>query len=424
MGLACRLPALGLLLRALLVCTQSQEQESVFAIVGEDFTFSPKVNGTIREITWMKRKNKVAEWERDELPIYFSLRERGELETSSGNFTIKKLNTDDAVEYEAQVLPILDDQLQYTKFVLEVLAPPPPSVLNCSVTDGQIRISCAIQFSKDVRYSWYRNDRKIDGNSSVLELEENADPSGEVLCVREVSKTKINDSISLSACFRKSDESISRGRDGLIAVFVIFPLILFMGALFFLWKRAVYKPEEQHLTDDYRFPEESGQKEDPECENSRDFELAVHQSDEATKLVQIEGVPVILHCVNESQTEKEEKKNSEETVSTSQADLSSNPENPDYENISKENQKPEEKKNSEETVSTSQADLSSNPENPDSENISDRNLEIEEKKNSEETVSTSQADLSSNPENPDSENISDRNLEIGMEKNRNVLDPV
>ncbi|XP_030389819.1 lymphocyte function-associated antigen 3 isoform X7 [Gopherus evgoodei] len=410
MGLACRLSALGLLLGALLVCTQSQEQESVFAIVGEDFTFSPKVNGTIREITWMKRKNKVAEWERDGLPMYFSLRERGELETSSGNFTIKKLNTDDAAEYEAQVLPILDDQLQYTKFVLEVLAPPPPSVLNCSVTDGQIRISCAIQFSKDVRYSWYRNDRKIDGNGSVLELEENADPSGEVLCIREVSKTKINDSISLSACFRKSDESISRGRDGLIAI-VIFLLILFMGALLVRWKRgllssilcrrgkhsAVYKPEEQHLTDDNRFPEESDQKEDPECENSRDFEVAVHQS--------------------------EEKKNSEETVSTSQADLSSNPENPDYENISKENQKPEEK-NSEETVSTSQADLSSNPENPDSENISDRNLEPEEKKNSEETVSTSQADLSSNSENPDSENISGRNQEIGMEKNRNVSDPV
>ncbi|XP_030389790.1 lymphocyte function-associated antigen 3 isoform X4 [Gopherus evgoodei] len=422
MGLACRLSALGLLLGALLVCTQSQEQESVFAIVGEDFTFSPKVNGTIREITWMKRKNKVAEWERDGLPMYFSLRERGELETSSGNFTIKKLNTDDAAEYEAQVLPILDDQLQYTKFVLEVLAPPPPSVLNCSVTDGQIRISCAIQFSKDVRYSWYRNDRKIDGNGSVLELEENADPSGEVLCIREVSKTKINDSISLSACFRKSDESISRGRDGLIAI-VIFLLILFMGALLVRWKRAVYKPEEQHLTDDNRFPEESDQKEDPECENSRDFEVAVHQSDEATKLVQIEGVPAIFHCVNESQTEKEEKKNSEETVSTSQADLSSNPENPDYENISKENQKPEEK-NSEETVSTSQADLSSNPENPDSENISDRNLEPEEKKNSEETVSTSQADLSSNSENPDSENISGRNQEIGMEKNRNVSDPV
>ncbi|XP_044857091.1 lymphocyte function-associated antigen 3 isoform X5 [Mauremys mutica] len=491
MGLARRLSALGLLLllRALLVCTQSQDQESVFAIVGEDFTFSPKVNGTIKEITWMKRKDKVAEWEGGVgSPTYYSsLAERGKLETSSGNFTIKKLNAGDAAEYEAQVLPGNDGPLQYTKFILEVLDPPPPSVLNCSVTNGQIRISCAIQFSKDVHYSWYRNDRKIDANSPVLELKENADPSGKVLCVREVSKTKINDSISLSACFPESDKSISRGRDGLIAIFVILLLLLlFMGALFVLWKRgllssilrriptkhsAVYKPEEQHLTDDDRFPEESGQTEgytpaDPEYENSRDFEVAAHQSGEAAKSMQVgEDVRVSLQDSNESQAERgshkkegnlfhtwtkkirgnidrvrssqthktdeekssketesmnqpdppsneenpEEKKNSKETVSTSQADLSSNKENPDYENISKENQEPDEEKSSKETESMNKPDLPSNEENPDSENISSRNQKPEEKKNSKDTVSMSQADLSSNEETPDSENISSRN---------------
>ncbi|XP_044857095.1 lymphocyte function-associated antigen 3 isoform X9 [Mauremys mutica] len=467
MGLARRLSALGLLLllRALLVCTQSQDQESVFAIVGEDFTFSPKVNGTIKEITWMKRKDKVAEWEGGVgSPTYYSsLAERGKLETSSGNFTIKKLNAGDAAEYEAQVLPGNDGPLQYTKFILEVLDPPPPSVLNCSVTNGQIRISCAIQFSKDVHYSWYRNDRKIDANSPVLELKENADPSGKVLCVREVSKTKINDSISLSACFPESDKSISRGRDGLIAIFVILLLLLlFMGALFVLWKRgllssilrriptkhsAVYKPEEQHLTDDDRFPEESGQTEG-----------------EAAKSMQVgEDVRVSLQDSNESQAERDEekssketesmnqpdppsneenpdyknisdrnqepgmeenrnvldpcmtmsgekeKKNSKETVSTSQADLSSNKENPDYENISKENQEPDEEKSSKETESMNKPDLPSNEENPDSENISSRNQKPEEKKNSKDTVSMSQADLSSNEETPDSENISSRN---------------
>ncbi|XP_065274113.1 lymphocyte function-associated antigen 3 [Emys orbicularis] len=388
MGLACRLSALGLLLSALLVCTRSQDQESVFAIAGEDFTFSPKVNGTISEITWMKNKNKAAEWEHDRSPMYYSsIAERGVLETSSGNLTIKKLNTDDAAEYEAQVLPVGDELLQYTKFVLEVLDPPSPSVLNCSVTNGQIRISCEIHFSKDVRYSWYRDDRKIiQANNPVLELKENADRPEKVLCVREVSKTKISDSISLSACFPERPESLSRGRDGLIAIFVlIIILLLFMGALFVLWKRgllsnildhiptkdsAVYKSEEQHLTDDDRFLEESGQKKgytptDPEYENPDASGVAAHQSDEATKLVQKESVQAIFHCVNESQAEKEEKKNSEETLSTSRADNSSNQENLDYEYISKENQEPEEEKNSEETLSTSRADNSSNQEKTD-----------------------------------------------------------
>ncbi|XP_039338508.1 lymphocyte function-associated antigen 3 isoform X2 [Mauremys reevesii] len=473
MGLACRLSALGLLLlRALPVCTQSQDQESVFAIVGEDFTFSPKVIGTIKEITWMKRKDKVAEWE-DGVgsPTYYSsLAERGKLETSSGNFTIKKLNAGDAAEYEAQVLPGNEGPLQYTKFILEVLDPPPPSVLNCSDTNGQIRISCAIQFSKDVRYSWYWNDRKIDANSPVLELKENADPSGKVLCVREVSKTKINDSISLSVCFPKSDKSISRGRDGLIAIFVILLLILlFVAALFVLQKRgllsslhhriptkhsAAYKPEEQHLTDDDRFPEESGQTEgytpaDPEYKNSRDFEVAPHQSGEAAKSMQVgEDVRVSLQDSNESQAERgshkkegnlvhtwtkkirgnidrvrlgqthktDEEKSSKETESMNQPDPPSNEENPDYENISKENQEPEEKKNSKETESMNQPDPPSNEENPDSENISSRNQKPDEEKSSKETESMNKPDLPSNEENPDSENISSRNQEPDEEK--------
>ncbi|XP_043394655.1 lymphocyte function-associated antigen 3 isoform X4 [Chelonia mydas] len=300
MGPAGRLSALGLLLlSALLVCTRSQDQESVFAIVGEEFTFSPKFKGAIREITWMKRKNKVAEWESGGLLTYFSsFEERGQLDTSSGNLTIKKLNLHDAAEYEAQVLTADDNQLQYTKFVFEVLDPPPPSVLNCSVTNGQIRILCAVHFSKDVRYSWYRDDIKIiHANNPVLELKENANPSEKVFCIKEVSKTKINDSISLSACFSESPNILSRGRDGLIAIFVVLLLLLlFMGALLFLWRKAVYKTEEQHLTEDDRFPEESGQ--------------------------------------------KDEVKNSEETKSVSQHDLSSTQENADYENITKGNQEP------------------------------------------------------------------------------------
>ncbi|EMP33650.1 Lymphocyte function-associated antigen 3, partial [Chelonia mydas] len=186
------------------------DQESVFAIVGEEFTFSPKFKGAIREITWMKRKNKVAEWESGGLPTYFSsFEERGQLDTSSGNLTIKKLNLHDAAEYEAQVLTADDNQLQYTKFVFEVLA----------LREAQAELTGERQQSihrggdtTDVRYSWYRDDIKIiHANNPVLELKENANPSEKVFCIKEVSKTKINDSISLSACFSENYENITKG---------------------------------------------------------------------------------------------------------------------------------------------------------------------------------------------------------------------
>ncbi|XP_053899267.1 lymphocyte function-associated antigen 3 isoform X3 [Malaclemys terrapin pileata] len=563
MGLACRLSALGLLLSALLVCTRSQDRESVFAIVGEDFTFSPKVNGTIREITWMKNKDKAAEWEHDtKSPVYYySLAERGVLETSSGNLTIKKLNIGDTAEYEAQVLPVGVDQLQYTKFVLAVLAPPPPSALNCSVTNGQIRISCEIQFSKDVRYSWYRDDRKIDANSPVLELKENVNPSEKVLCVREVSKTKINNSISLSTCIPESPESLSRGRAGLIAFFVLLLLLLlFVGALVVLWKRGLFAnihrrisrkhagytpadPECKNPVDFEVAGHQSGEaakleeiqqdvpvslqdsnesqaekgshkKEgnlfhtwtkkirgnidrvrsgrthktgytpaDPECKNPVDFEVAGHQSGEAAKLEEIQqDVPVSLQDSNESQAEKgshkkegnlfhtwtkkirgnidrvrsgrthktDEEKSSKETKSMNQSDLPSSQE------------KTEEEKKSKETESTSQADNSSNQEKTGeaakseekkqgvrmslqdsnesqaeegeaakSEEIqqgvrtslqdsNESQAEKEEEKNSEETLSTSQADNSSNEENPDYENISKETQKPEEEKNSSL----
>ncbi|XP_038240359.1 lymphocyte function-associated antigen 3 isoform X3 [Dermochelys coriacea] len=413
MGLAGRLSSLGLrlLLSALLVCTRSQDQESVFAIVGEEFTFSPKFIGKIQEVTWMKGRNKVAEWDySDGLPTYFSsLAGREQLDTS-GNLTIKKLNLDDTAEYEAQVLADDNDQLQFTKFVLEVLDPPPPSVLNCSVTNGLIRISCVIKFSKEVHYSWYRDDIKImHANNSVLELKENVDPSEKVFCVREVSKTKINNSISLSACFWESPKSLSRGRNGLIAIFVIIIiLLLFMGALFFLWKRVVDKTED--LTEDGRFLEESSQKEDEE-KNSKESK-SVSQAD----LFSTQENADSENITKESQ-EPDEEKNSKESKSVSQADLFSTQENADSENITKESQEPDEEKNSKESKSVSQADLFSTQENADSENITKESQEPDEEKNSKESKSVSQADLFSTQENADSENITKESQEPDEEKN-------
>ncbi|XP_043368397.1 lymphocyte function-associated antigen 3 isoform X1 [Dermochelys coriacea] len=465
MGLAGRLSSLGLrlLLSALLVCTRSQDQESVFAIVGEEFTFSPKFIGKIQEVTWMKGRNKVAEWDySDGLPTYFSsLAGREQLDTS-GNLTIKKLNLDDTAEYEAQVLADDNDQLQFTKFVLEVLDPPPPSVLNCSVTNGLIRISCVIKFSKEVHYSWYRDDIKImHANNSVLELKENVDPSEKVFCVREVSKTKINNSISLSACFWESPKSLSRGRNGLIAIFVIIIiLLLFMGALFFLWKRGLlsnilYQIRTKHsvvdktedLTEDGRFLEESSQKEvNTKCivteKNKRDYSTIYYVTSEKNQL-------------------SYEEKNSKESKSVSQADLFSTQENADSENITKESQEPgsnsrlnhesgmeftkscifqDEEKNSKESKSVSQADLFSTQENADSENITKESQEPgsnsrlnhesgmeftkscifqDEEKNSKESKSVSQADLFSTQENADSENITKESQEPGSNSRLN-----
>ncbi|XP_067402118.1 lymphocyte function-associated antigen 3 isoform X2 [Emydura macquarii macquarii] len=360
MGLRRRLAPLLPLLGALLVCIRSQDQKSAFAIVGEDFTFSPKVNKTITEITWKKGKNKVAELEGGRLPEYFPPLDkgRGVLDGSSGNLTIRNVNVNDAAEYEAQVLAAGSNQLQITKFVLEVLDPPSLE-LNCSVTNDQISISCESHFSKKVTYSWNHAGKGevIKADGSVVQFEKNADLPEQVVCTIEVSKTKISSSISLSACPQESSESLTRGRAGIIAfVVIVFLLLIMIALLCTAWKKgwfnnihnwiptnqsAAYKIEEP--PEDEAVQRKNGQKEDegtnmeekqplvaesPHSSHQRHNDEESHKEDENTKSGPVETTKTVVaqshQSSNQSQADEESRKGDENTKS--------GPE-PEYENV-------------------------------------------------------------------------------------------
>lgn len=74
--------------------------EDVFGILGESFTFPVKIDQNIVEIIWTKNKDKVAEWEGQTSPIYFtSLQNRSLLNKENGHLTIFNLEDNDAGTY-------------------------------------------------------------------------------------------------------------------------------------------------------------------------------------------------------------------------------------------------------------------------------------------------------------------------------------
>ncbi|XP_075761725.1 lymphocyte function-associated antigen 3 isoform X3 [Pelodiscus sinensis] len=345
MGLGCRLSAVGLLLSTLQVCIWSQE--SVFAIVGEDVTLSPKLNGPIREIIWLKKKNKVAEWEGKGLPEYFStLSTRGELETSSGNLTIKMLNTDDAAGYEVEFL--LDDgtaSFKRKQIVLEVLERPPPPVLNCSISNDRIKILCTKNFSKDVLYSWYLDGQIVnDVSSAVYESEKIPESSKTMECAISVSKTQIRSAISLSTCFQEPAVSPSRGRGALIAIFVV--LVIVGGVLLCWWKRDWLRGIFGRTPTMHSGEGAKGNQ--PDQSRSEDDKGSHKEDENRTLLPEVE-------------------KNSQESKAVTTNDPPGNQENPDSENT----KDPEEEKNSQELKAVTTNDPPGNQENPDSENTKD-----------------------------------------------------
>lgn len=89
--------------------------------MGENFTFPVKIYQKITEIIWTKNKDKVAEWEGQNKPTYFtSLRNRGLLNKENGCLTIFNLENNDAGVYVLDYFDLMKKNYVLT-FILTVL---------------------------------------------------------------------------------------------------------------------------------------------------------------------------------------------------------------------------------------------------------------------------------------------------------------
>ncbi|XP_075621212.1 lymphocyte function-associated antigen 3 isoform X6 [Balearica regulorum gibbericeps] len=175
--------------------------EEVFGIVGENFTFPVKIDQKISEIIWTKNKDKVAEWEGQDKPIYFtSLRNRGLLNMENGSLTIFNLEDSDTGIYVLQYLDSLKTNHERT-FMLLVLRPPSEPKISCNSSGDNLVLKCAADFQKPLYYTWKFDGQPLNIQSQEVSIPENSDTPDKVTCSIKFSQTEKSSEISLTQCF-------------------------------------------------------------------------------------------------------------------------------------------------------------------------------------------------------------------------------
>ncbi|NXY44748.1 LFA3 protein, partial [Ceuthmochares aereus] len=176
--------------------------DEVFGIVGENFTFPVKSGRNITEIIWTKNKHKVAEWEGENEPTYYtSLRDRGLLNKKNGYLTIYNLVNSDAGTYKLIYLDFEKENYAFT-FVLSVLPPPSEPEIRCNISDDGLVLICIADFLKPLDYFWKLDSTSFSNHTPETVIpKKNLDASKKAVCLIKFSQTERSSEISLSKCF-------------------------------------------------------------------------------------------------------------------------------------------------------------------------------------------------------------------------------
>ncbi|XP_049680691.1 lymphocyte function-associated antigen 3 isoform X3 [Accipiter gentilis] len=212
--------------------------EDVFGILGENFTFPVKIDQNIVEIIWTKNKDKVAEWEGQTNPIYFtSLQNRSLLNKENGHLTIFNLENNDTGTYVLDCLTS-GEKTYVLIFILAVLAPPSEPEISCNVSGNDMALKCTADFPKPLNYSWKFSSLPFTHQTQEIVIpKKNVPASEKASCFIKVSQTEKSSEISLTRCFpdKKGNIYVKRNRGGLIAAFILFVSVA--GVLGFLYRR-------------------------------------------------------------------------------------------------------------------------------------------------------------------------------------------
>ncbi|NXF02320.1 LFA3 protein, partial [Smithornis capensis] len=173
--------------------------EDVFGIVGETFTFPVEINQKISEIIWKKSKDKVAVWDGQSTPTYFtSLRNRSILK-ENGCLTIFNLEKSDAGAYE---LDYWDSKMDhYLYFELTVLDPPAEPKIGCSIRGDNLVLNCTSDFPRPLNYTWKFRKNPLTYHSQEISIPIENDDTENATCLIAFSQTEKSSEISLIQCF-------------------------------------------------------------------------------------------------------------------------------------------------------------------------------------------------------------------------------
>ncbi|NXR99799.1 LFA3 protein, partial [Oxylabes madagascariensis] len=173
--------------------------KDVVGVVGENFTFPVQIDQKIVETVWTKNKHKVAEWERENIPIYFGPLYNRSVLMKDGSLTIVNLEKDDAGPYEFHYWDSVADH--YLNFVLVVLDSLPEPKISCNASDGELVLNCIAYFQESLIYTWkLSKDPQTYPNQELSIPLGSVDATTKATCTIKFSQTERSSEISLSQC--------------------------------------------------------------------------------------------------------------------------------------------------------------------------------------------------------------------------------
>ncbi|OWK64005.1 lymphocyte function-associated antigen 3 [Lonchura striata] len=214
--------------------------EDIAGIMGENFTFPVQIDHKIVEATWKKNKDKVAEWEEQNKPIYLGpLRNRSVL-MENGSLTIVNLQKGDAGTYELLYRDFMGDH--NLNFVLSVLDSLPKPKISCNTSDDKLVLNCTANFQRSLNYAW-----KLSNNPQSYQTQElsipvkNVDITTNATCIIKFSQTERRSEISLLPCLPEGKGGSSQERHRYYIIAAVILVVGLVGITVLLHKKDIIK---------------------------------------------------------------------------------------------------------------------------------------------------------------------------------------
>ncbi|XP_044528367.1 lymphocyte function-associated antigen 3 isoform X2 [Gracilinanus agilis] len=204
--------------------------KNIFGLVNENVTLSPSHKTDFEDITWKKRKDKVAEWpsKGDQPSYYASFYGRATLDPKSGNFTIHQLMASDEGQYEIESSSLPESE-SMTLYVVDKLLQP---ALTCTSDEENITVSCnGSENSNFLNYTWKSPVSYVHLSEKKVQLSRMADLDHNIQCIISNPRSNNESALFLRTCVLETNGA--RNRSGIIgAVFIPIISVLYITGVF------------------------------------------------------------------------------------------------------------------------------------------------------------------------------------------------
>ncbi|XP_061571424.1 CD48 antigen-like [Cololabis saira] len=234
----------GCVFIVLVAAVSAQTEKTVYGEEGTDVTLEPEagsVTAPITNIGWKDDGNYAMSWEGQEIDLYRHFKERGDLNTSTGAMTIRKLIRNDSGLY----MPEINDKKGSPIRLIVISAVPEPSVLKrCNEETDTCELICDgnTTGAAPVSYTWRSDDQVVPGSSNKNYVIKE-DSSGVKSFTCELSNPV---SKKISQAFHPSSPPPSEGGGKqlnismAVTVFIIMLVLVLLVASFHRWKTGMW----------------------------------------------------------------------------------------------------------------------------------------------------------------------------------------